>query len=128
MTGYGAADCREDAMGPTLIIATFTAIPPEQLEPFKAKVAEVTALAASEEGTLEYSWFLDADGARCLLIEKYASEAALMSHMGNVGHLLGPLFGSGGPVEVSILGPAPEALVEATRPFQPTMYSVLASA
>jgi quinol monooxygenase YgiN len=110
------------------ITATFSAIPPEQLERFKATVAEATALAAREDGTLEYAWYLDAGGTRCLMIEEYAGADALMSHMGNVGHLMGPLFGSGGPVEVSILGPAPEALTEATKDFQPTMYSRLASA
>jgi quinol monooxygenase YgiN len=115
-------------MEPIQIIATFTAIPPEQLELFTATVAELTALAADEDGTLEYAWYLDAGETRCLMTERYASADDLMSHMANVGHLMGPLFGSGGPVDVSILGPAPEALIEATKDFQPTMYSLLASA
>jgi quinol monooxygenase YgiN len=110
------------------IIATFTAIAAENLELFKATVSEATELAASEEGTLEYSYFLNADETQCLMIEKYASSEALMAHMGNVGHLMGPLFGSGGSVDVNILGNAPEALIEATRDFQPTMYSLFASA
>ena len=128
MTAPGAAADREDTMQPIQISATFTAIPPEQLELFKATVTEATEIAADEDGTLEYAWFLDAGETRCLMIEKYASEEALMTHMGNVGHLMGPLFGSGGPVEVSILGAAPDALVEATEAFQPTMYSRFASA
>ena len=115
-------------MEPIHIIATFTAVPPEQLATFKATVAEATELVAQEDGTLEYAWFFDADETRCLLIEKYASEDALMTHMGNIGHLMGPLFESGGPVEVSILGPAPEALIDATRAFGPAMYSPFASA
>jgi quinol monooxygenase YgiN len=119
---------REDMMQPIHIIATFTAIPPDQLDTFKATVTEATGLASHEDGTLEYAWFLDAGETRCLMIEKYASPHALMVHMGNVGHLLGPLFGAGGPVEVSILGPAPDTLIEATRPFDPTMYSQFASA
>ena len=126
MTASGTE--REDTLEPIQIIATFTAIPPEQLATFKTTVAEATALVAHEDGTLEYAWFLDADETRCLIIEKYVNEDALMAHMANVGHLLGPLFGSGGPVDVNILGPAPEALIEATKDFQPTMYSPFASA
>lgn len=110
------------------VIATFTAIPPENLELFKATVSEATRLAASEAGTLEYSYYLNSDETQCLMIEKYASPEALMDHMGNVGHLMGPLFGSGGSVDVSLLGGAPEELIAATRDFQPTMYSLFASA
>ena len=62
------------------------------------------------------------------MIEKYASLEALMAHVGNVGHLMGPLFGSGGSVDVNVLGNAPEELIEATKDFQPTMYSLFASA
>ena len=115
-------------MGAIRIIATFTAIAPEHRERFKATVRELTELVASEDGTLEYSYYLTADETRCLMIETYASPEALATHMGNVGHLLGPLFESGGSVDVDILGDAPEALIEATKDFQPTMYSFLASA
>ena len=110
------------------IIATFTSIAPESRERFKATVVELTELAASEEGTLEYSYYLNTDESRCLMIETYASPEALLAHMGHVGHLMGPLFESGGSVDVSILGDAPEALIEATKDFRPTMYSLLASA
>lgn len=110
------------------IIATFTAIAPENRERFKATVLELTEVVAAEEGTLEYSFYLTADETQCLLIETYASPQALSAHMGNVSHLLGPLFGSGGSVDVNILGDAPETLIEATKDFQPTMYSLLASA
>ncbi len=110
------------------IIATFTAIAPENLELFKATVSEATELAASEEGTLEYAYYLNADATQCLMIERYASPEALTAHMGNVGHLMAPLFGSGGSVDVNVLGDAPEALIEATKHFQPTMYSLFASA
>ena len=57
------------------------------------------------------------------MIETYASPEALSAHMGHVGHLLGPLFESGGSVDVNILGDAPEALIQATKDFQPTMYA-----
>lgn len=110
------------------IIATFAAIPPDHRERFKATVLELTELVASEEGTLEYSYYLTTDETQCLVIETYASAAALEAHMGHVGHLLGPLHELGGSVDVNILGDAPEALVEATKGFQPTMYSLLSSA
>ena len=110
------------------IIATFTAIAPENRERFKATVFELTELAAAEEGTLEYSYYLSADETQCLMIETYASPEALSAHVGNVGHLLGPLFESGGSVDVNILGDAPEGLIEATKDLQPTMYSLLSSA
>ena len=110
------------------IIATFTSIAPENRDRFKATVLELTELAASEEGTLEYAYYLSIDETQCLMIETYAGPKALVAHMENVGHLLGSLFESGGNVDVNILGDAPEALIEATKDFHPTMYSLLASA
>jgi quinol monooxygenase YgiN len=110
------------------IIATFTAIPPEERERFKATVVELTELVASEAGTLEYAYYLTSDETHCMMIETYADPEALAIHMAHVGHLLGPLFEAGGSVEVNILGDAPEALVEATKDFHPTMYTLLASA
>jgi quinol monooxygenase YgiN len=110
------------------IIATFTSIAPEDLERFKAAVVELTELVASEEGTLEYSYYLTADETKCMMIETYAGAEALAIHTNHVGHLLGSLFESGGSVEVNILGHAPQSLVEATAALQPTMYSLLASA
>jgi quinol monooxygenase YgiN len=121
-------DHREDIMETIRIIATFTAIAPENREHFKATVHELTVLAASEEGTLEYSYYLTGDETQCLMIEMYASADALLDHMGHVGHLLGPLFELGGSVDVNILGDAPQALIEATKDYQPTTYSLLASA
>ena len=110
------------------IIATFTAIAPENRQRFKATVLELTELVASEEGTLEYSYYLTPDETKCLMIETYASTEALSAHMGSVGYLLGPLFESGGSVDVNILGDAPEGLIEATKDLQPTMCSLLSSA
>jgi quinol monooxygenase YgiN len=115
-------------MEPIRIIATFTAIAPENRERFKATVSELTGLAASEEGTLEYSYYLTPDETRCLVVETYASAEALVAHMGNLGQVVGALFQSGGRVDVNILGDAPQALLEATRELQPTMYSLLARA
>lgn len=60
------------------------------------------------------------------MIETYASPEALSAHRGHVGHLLGALFESGGSVEVDTLSDAPESLIEATKDFQPTMYSLRA--
>lgn len=71
------------------VIATFTAIASENRESFKGAVVELTEFAASEEGTLEYSYYLTTDETRCLLIETYASPEALSVHIGHVGHLLG---------------------------------------
>ncbi len=38
-----------------------------------------------------------------------------MAHMENVGHLMGPVFGSGGSIDVNVVGDAPEALAYARR-------------
>jgi quinol monooxygenase YgiN len=119
---------REDIMETIRIIASFTAIGRENRGRFKEAAVALTELVASEEGTLEYSYYLTADETQCLMIETYASPEALSAHMGHVGHLLAPLFESGGSVDVNILGDAPEALIQATKDFQPTMYSLLVSA
>ncbi len=110
------------------IIATFTAIAPTNLELFKSTVSQAVELAASEEGTLEYAYFLNADETRCLMIESYANSEAFRTHMEHVGHLMGTLFESGGSVDINILGKAPRELIEATKDSHPTLYTLFAGA
>jgi quinol monooxygenase YgiN len=62
------------------------AIRGDSQEPLKALLDEmVAATQADEPGTLNYEWFISADGKQCHIYERYADSAALMTHLGNFG-------------------------------------------
>jgi hypothetical protein len=60
-----------------------------QLDAFKGMATDYAASTeANEEGTLRYQWYLNAEGSKCILVEKFASSEALLTHLGNVGPTL----------------------------------------
>jgi quinol monooxygenase YgiN len=52
----------------------------EQLEEFTRIAQAMTAVAATEPGTLGYEWFASADGKRFRLVETYADASAIEAH------------------------------------------------
>lgn len=57
------------------------AIKPGRRAEFEAVAREMAARTQSEPGALEYSFHVDADGARCTLLESYADGAAVVAHL-----------------------------------------------
>ena len=52
----------------------------------KALMKEMSdATQADEPGTLNYEWFINADGTTCHIYERYADSAATMIHLENFG-------------------------------------------
>jgi hypothetical protein len=71
------------------INTTFLNISPENLDEFKRLAAE--AVSKGETGTLRYDIFLSDDGTKCVMPHVQASSDALLTHMGNMGELPGPM-------------------------------------
>jgi quinol monooxygenase YgiN len=71
-------------------------IQPGKLEEFKKVARRFLDVVIEKEkgqgGTLQYDWFLAADGATCSVRETYADSNAVLVHLGNVGPLFGPLM------------------------------------
>ncbi len=52
----------------------------------------VSATQADEPDTLNYEWFISADGSTCHIYERYAGSAAVMTHLGNFGEKFAERF------------------------------------
>ena len=104
---------------------TFPNIPPENLDEFKKVAAEGVAVSKSEEGTIRYDFFLSDDGTKCVLHEVYANSEAVLTHMGNMGELLGRIAELGGGMEIVVLGQPSAQLLEAGAAFEPMVYAHL---
>lgn len=106
------------------ISATFPSIPSDNLGNFKRLAGECLEIVnAKEPGTLQYDWFFSPDGSQCVVRETYASSDALLTHMGNLGELLGELVAQGGGLEVDVFGEPSQELLEAAAAFEPAVYS-----
>lgn len=63
-----------------------------QLEEFKRLAARCVEIVRTQDsGTLEYDFFLSADGAQCFVHERYRDSAAGLDHMANIGPMMEPL-------------------------------------
>lgn len=105
------------------VTATFPDIAPDNLDEFKQLGADILKLATEEPGVLQYDWFFDAGEGKCVVRETFESSDAVMTHLGTVGHLVGPLAELGGGIEIELFGSPSEQLAQALEGFSPTCYS-----
>ena len=88
----------------------------------KESAGEVQALVtemvnetrAKEPGALVYEYFLNPEKTRCTVIERYADNEAVMTHLENFGaHFARRFFSVFQPVRFSVYGPADDNVREA---------------
>lgn len=84
------------------VTATFPSI--SDLDQFKRLLEPAFDLAGDEPGTVQYDGFFSQDGTEAVFRETYVDSDAVLAHLKNVGHLLGPLGEAGGGVELEIFG------------------------
>ena len=94
-----------------------------RLEEFK-KVAEecLSVTKEKDKDTLQYDWFFSKDQTECIIRENWIDSNSLLTHLGNLGDLLGKLL------EVSdlypeVYGNPSEELINATAALNPKIYS-----
>ncbi|HKY75942.1 MAG TPA: antibiotic biosynthesis monooxygenase [Acidimicrobiia bacterium] len=105
------------------VSVTFPKISPDNLEKFKALAGEALKIAADEPGVVQYDWFFNADETRCFVRETFANSEAALTHLGNVGEILGPVVQLGGGLEIEMFGGNPsDDLLQALAMFRPTHY------
>jgi quinol monooxygenase YgiN len=107
------------------LTATLPNIAPGDLAEFKALAARALELTKGEATTLQYDWFFSEDETRCVVRERYESSDAILSHMGNLGDLIGRLGELGGGLEIEAFGaPSAELLAAAAAAgLEPTVYT-----
>lgn len=105
------------------VTVTFPKISKDNLDKFKALAGEALKIAADEPGVLQYDWFFNADETRCLVRETFENSDAILTHLRNVGEILGPVAQLGGGIEIEMFGGSPsDELVQALAMFRPTHY------
>jgi hypothetical protein len=105
------------------VSATFPRIANENLSEFKRMAGEALKLVADDPGVPQYDWFFNEDETRCVVRETYVDSDAVLTHLRLIGDLLWQVSELGGGVEIEIFGSPSDAVIDATRPLQPTIYS-----
>jgi quinol monooxygenase YgiN len=95
-----------------------------KLEEFKELGKEIMKeVQENDPGCMQYDWFLSPDGRNCHIMEKYASNEALLSHMTSV---LGPyserLFAISAITDVYFYTPVSDAVKEAAAALNPLFF------
>jgi quinol monooxygenase YgiN len=104
------------------VTATFPNIASENLATFKDLAAQALEITKGESGTLQYDWFFNHDETSCVVRETYESSAAVLTHIENLGALLGTLIELGGGLELKVFGSPSAQLLEAAAALQPSVY------
>jgi hypothetical protein len=103
------------------VTARFANIPSGNIAEFTRLAARAMELTRGEAGALQYDWFLDDDGSRCIVREAYQDSDAVLAHVAGLGEVVGQLLEVGGGCSFEVCGdPSPE-LVEATSGLQLTV-------
>jgi len=98
-----------------------------KLDEFKGLVDQCVQITRERDaGTLQYDWFLSADGKECVLRDRYRDSAAVLEHAGNLGELMGRFFSISDP-EVEFFGAPSAELLGALAMLQPRVYSAFQS-
>jgi quinol monooxygenase YgiN len=96
-------------------------IKPGKLEGFRALMAEMVASTRSEAGTLAYQWFVSDDGTAVHIYERYASSAAVMTHLQSFGSKFAERFFEAADITRWMIYGTPSAEVKsALNTFGPT--------
>jgi hypothetical protein len=98
-----------------------------RLDEFKGLVSQcIKVVREKDSGTLQYDWFLNADGTECVLRERYRDSDAVLEHAANLGDLMGRFMSISTP-DIEIYGAPTRALLEATAALEPRVYSAYQS-
>lgn len=85
-----------------------------KVDEFKAMAKGfIGGVQANEPNTLGYQWYLCEDGSRAILQETFSSSEALLTHLGNVGPSLPPLFAIAPITRFEVIGSASDDAREA---------------
>jgi quinol monooxygenase YgiN len=90
------------------------AVAPGALEPVRALMDDMVASAESEPGTLSYAWFVSADGTSVAIYERYADDAAVLTHQARFAERFATRFQAAVAVTRFTVFGAPGEAVRAT--------------
>ncbi|NND05276.1 MAG: hypothetical protein HKN87_02760 [Saprospiraceae bacterium] len=100
-------------------------IHPDKLERFKSLSQESIQIVNKKEkghGTLQYDWFITADGSECVVHETFRDSDAILTHMQNLGPQLGSLMEIS-DFSAELCGDASPQLQEAVKGLDVVSYA-----
>ena len=113
-------------MGELQLTARFT-IHEGKLDEFKGLARQcMEVVREKDSGTLQYDWFINAEGTECVVRERYRDSDAVLEHAANLGELLGRFMGVSDP-DIEIYGSPTDALIEGLAALQPRVYGAYQS-
>ncbi len=114
--------------GSELHISAVLHIQKGRLDDFKSIANQcIASVMQKDEGTLQYDWYLDEQNHKCVVRECYRSSDAALSHMGNLGDLLGELLAVS-DLSLELFGQPSDKLMEATAGMDIKVYPFFAGA
>jgi quinol monooxygenase YgiN len=117
----------ETPMEKLQITATFPTIAAADLDEFKKLIAQAIEDTRGEPDNLQYEWFFNEDQTKCIVRETYADSNALLTHIANMGSVLGQMAEKGGGLEVEVFGSPSAELAETAAAFEASVYPFFAS-
>ena len=101
------------------------AIKQGELDNFKALMGEMVALTkAAEPNTLNYEWYISEDEMSCHIYERYADNAALLTHLTSFGKNFASRFTDiATPKRMDVYGNASEEVVAGLQGLGPTYFT-----
>ena len=82
----------------------------------------LASVKEKDSDTLQYDWFFSENQKECVIREKYTDSTAVLTHVGNLGGLLGELL-EVSDMQLEVFGNASKELVTATAGLKPKFYS-----
>jgi len=96
-------------------------INPGELETVRALMNEMVESTRGEAGALSYAWYISDDGNTVALYERYADDAATLTHLGTFGERFAQRFlGAMTPTRLTIFGAPGDDVRQALSAFNPT--------
>ena len=87
------------------------------LEGLKEHIVKMVEMTKTEEGALNYEFWLNDDNSRIFIHERYANSEAAIAHLQNVGPHLGPFLDAVEMEPIVICGDLSDEGKEAFAPF-----------
>jgi quinol monooxygenase YgiN len=108
------------------VTARFT-IHQGKLSEFKDVAEQCIELVRTKDtGTIQYDWFLNAEGTECVARETYRDSEAVFEHLGNLGDRFGELLALS-DIDLEIYGTPTHALIDATAEMGARIFAPLSA-
>jgi quinol monooxygenase YgiN len=98
---------------------------PGKLDEFESVARDLIASTQPEPGTVNYEWYFNADKTACHIYERYANNAALITHVNGFGKFAERFMQACRPTRFNVYGMINEEAKAHLADLHPVYFSVL---